>query len=80
MDSKAPWQTLRDCLVHPNKIIWSPLHIKLGVMKQYVKVFGRDGDYYIHFSIKFSVLSEAKIKEAILLGPQFKTVATYKQF
>jgi len=59
-------------LVDKQKILLPPLHIKLGIMKQFVKVLDRSGSCFQHLSIMFLVLSEAKEKERIFDGPQIQ--------
>jgi hypothetical protein len=48
-----------------NKIVLPFLHIKLGVMKNFVKAMDRDGSAFKYLAQKFLRLSEAKIKEGI---------------
>ncbi|GBN15151.1 hypothetical protein AVEN_73620-1 [Araneus ventricosus] len=57
-------------LVASEKILLPPVHIKLGLMKNFVKAMdcGRSGFQYL--SLKFPKVSEAKIKEGIFVGPQ----------
>jgi hypothetical protein len=57
-------------LVDKQKILLSPLHIKPGILKQFVRVLDRSGSYFRYFSIKFLILSEAKVKEGIFDRPQ----------
>ena len=59
-------------LVDKQKILLPPLHIKLGIMKQFFKVLYRSGSCLQHLSIKFLILSEAKVKEGIFDGPQIE--------
>ena len=40
-------------LVQPNKIIIPPLHIKLGLMSQFVKKMKKDSQSYLYFKKKF---------------------------
>jgi hypothetical protein len=59
-------------LVDPQKVLSPPLHIKLGLMKQFVKALQRDGHCSKHPCSKFSGLSEAKLKEVIFVGPDIR--------
>jgi hypothetical protein len=59
-------------LVDKHKILLPPLHIKLGIMKQFVKALDRRGSSFQYLSIKFPTLSEAKVKEGIFEGPQIR--------
>lgn len=53
-------------LVPLEKIILPPLHIKLGLIKNFVKALRKDGPGYQFLKTKFPTLSDAKIKEGIL--------------
>ncbi|XP_048852601.1 uncharacterized protein LOC125720773 [Brienomyrus brachyistius] len=50
-------------LVHRDKILMPPLHIKLGLMKNFVKRLDNDSAAFHHLRDKFPELSEAKVKE-----------------
>jgi hypothetical protein len=49
-----------------HNILLPPLHIKLGVMKNFVKPMDRTGSAFKYLAEKFPGLSEAKIKEEVL--------------
>jgi len=49
-----------------HKILLPPLHIKLGLMKNFVKAMDRTGSAFKYLAEKFPRLSEAKIKEGFL--------------
>ena len=55
----------RDC------IILHLLHIQLGLMKQFVKAFDKDGDCY-NIAKTFPGLSMEKLKAGIFDGPQIR--------
>ena len=55
-----------------NKVLLPPLHIKIGVMKNFVKALHKNGATFQHLSTVFSGLSAAKPKEGIFVGPQIK--------
>ncbi|GFO39812.1 hypothetical protein PoB_006631700 [Plakobranchus ocellatus] len=61
-------------LVLPEKIILPPLHIKLGLMKNFVKALNKDGQAFLYLRQKFPTLSDAKVKEGIFIGPQIKAM------
>lgn len=61
-------------LADPSKILLPPLHIKLGLMKNFVKAMDRSGRGFQYLKEKFPKLSEAKIKEGIFVGPQIRSV------
>jgi hypothetical protein len=48
--------------VDPEKIILTPLHIKLGLMKQFVKALDGNGNCFNYLNNKFPALSQAKVK------------------
>ena len=56
-------------LVPRDKIVF-PLHIKLGLMKQFVKVLEKDGDCFQYICKSFPSLSDGKLKAGIFDGPQ----------
>jgi hypothetical protein len=61
-------------LVDPNNILLPPLHIKLGLMKNFVKAMNQDGEAFKYLRAKFPRLSEAKVKEGIFVGPQIRDI------
>lgn len=61
-------------LVDRNKIVFPPLHIKLGLMKQFVKALDRTGDCFSYICSTFSSLSAEKKKAGIFDGPQIRTL------
>ncbi|GBM63472.1 hypothetical protein AVEN_260905-1 [Araneus ventricosus] len=61
-----------ESLVASEKILLPPLHIKLGLMKNFVKAMDCGGSGFQYLSLKFPKVSETKIKEVIFVGPQFR--------
>ncbi|GBN90729.1 hypothetical protein AVEN_219272-1, partial [Araneus ventricosus] len=59
-------------LVASEKILLPPLHIKLGLMKNFVKAMDCGGSGFQYLCLKFPKVSETKIKEGIFVGPQFR--------
>jgi hypothetical protein len=51
--------------VNPPDVYLSPLHIKIGLMKIFVKALGTDGQALSYLRNKCPKLSEAKVKEGI---------------
>lgn len=49
-----------------------PFHIKLRLMKIFVKALDREGVAFLHLRNKFQKLSEAKVKEGVLLSHKLK--------
>ena len=56
----------------PSKVLLPPLHIKLGLMKQFVKALNKEGDCFKYICEKFPIVSEAKLKEGIFNGPDIR--------
>ena len=59
-------------LVKPNKILLPSLHIKLGVMKNFVKAMDREGSGFSFLQEKFSQISMEKLKVSIFDSPQIR--------
>ena len=59
-------------LVEPNKILLPPLHIKFGVMKNFVKAMEMEDSGFVFFPEKFSWISMEKLKAGIFDGPQIR--------
>lgn len=59
-------------LVDPSKIILPPLHIKLGLIKNFVRKLKPDGRGFSYLQGKFPRLSDAKLKEGVFVGPQIR--------
>lgn len=68
-------------LVDPNKIILPPLHIKLGLIKQFIKKLQHDSKafLYLHEEV-FPKLSLAKLKEGVFVGPQIRKLIKDPKF
>ena len=67
-------------LVPKHSIILPPLHIKLGLMKQFVKALNVNNPSFLYLKSKFTKLSDAKIKEGIFVGPQIRQLLTDEKF
>jgi len=67
-------------LVLPEKIYLPPLHIKQGLVKNFVKGMDKIGRGFQYVRSKFPNVSDAKIKEGIFLGPQIRELLQDKQF
>lgn len=63
---------INDPLVPREKIIFPPLHIKLGLMKQFVKALDKNGLCFAYIGKKMPQLSMEKIKAGIFDGPQIR--------
>ena len=67
-------------LVHQNKIILPPLHIKLGLFKQFVKGLRKDSAAFEFLHKFFPKMSDAKIKEGVFVGPQIRKLILNDMF
>ena len=67
-------------LIESEKVLLPPLHIKLGLMKQFVKALDTDGDCFKYLLNRFPGLTDAKIKGGIFVGPQIREFMKTTQF
>ena len=61
-------------LVDREKIILPPLHIKLGLIKQFIKALDKHGDCFQYICKSFPELSMEKLKAGIFTGPQIRSL------
>lgn len=61
-------------LVNESKILIPPLHLKLGLMKQFVKALDKNGDCFKYIAQKMPKLSDAKLEAGVFDGPQIRTL------
>ena len=66
--------------INPKKVLLPPLHIKLGLIKQFVKALDKDGAAFKYLQNRFPKLSEAKVKGGIFIGPQVKLILKSDEF
>ena len=69
-----------DPLIYPIKILLPPLHINLGLIKQFVKALDMNSDAFKHLQNLFTKISEAKIEAGIFVGPQIKKILDCNEF
>ena len=62
------------------KILLAPLHIKLRLAKQFVKVLKPTSRAFCHIRQMFPSISEAKVKGGILVGPQIRRMLLWPIF
>ncbi|KRZ05510.1 hypothetical protein T11_3579 [Trichinella zimbabwensis] len=67
-------------LINPEKVLLPPLHIKLGIMKQFVKALDKNGTCFQYLCTQFPLLSDAKLKEGIFVGPDIQKLIKDKMF
>lgn len=63
---------IHEPLVNRDKIIFPPLHIKLGLMKQFVKALDYDGQCFEYIGRTMPGISTEKLKAGIFNGPQIR--------
>ncbi|KAJ4446671.1 hypothetical protein ANN_13368 [Periplaneta americana] len=63
-----------ESLVEKDKILLPVLHMKLGLMKNFVKALDKHGQGFGYLRIKFPKLSDSKLKEGIFIGPQIHEI------
>ena len=63
---------INEPLVNKDRILLPPLHIKLGLIKQFTKALNKDGDCFLHMSRVFSGMTTEKLKAGIFDGPQIR--------
>ena len=66
--------------VNPQKIFLPPLHIKLGLMKNFVKALNKEGEGFKYLREVFSKLSDAKLREGIFVGPDIRKLLKDENF
>ena len=65
---------INEPLVHRDKIIIPPLHIKLGLMKQFVKASPVDGCCFNYICNFFPGMSNEKLKAGVFGGSQIRKI------
>jgi hypothetical protein len=58
--------------VNSEDILLPPLHIKLGLIKHFIKAMDKNGSGFLYLKEKFPKIRDAKIKEGIFVGPQIR--------
>jgi len=66
-------------LVQSDKILLPPLHIKLGLAKQFVKALTPESKAFQYICLMFPNLSKAKLKVGIFVGPQIRKMLSSKE-
>jgi hypothetical protein len=67
-------------LMEPSKIILPSMHLKVGLMKNFVKAMNHEEAAFAYIREKFPRLSDAKLKESIFTGPQIRDLIKDKYF
>ena len=71
---------INEPLVDRKNNILPLLHIKLGIMKLFIKALDRDGDCFQYICLTFPRVSDVKKKAGIFDGPQIRTLLKDKHF
>lgn len=67
-------------LVDRDRILLPPLHIKLGLIKQFTKALDKDGGCFTHMCHAFPGLTIEKLKAGIFDGPQIRQLIRDPEF
>jgi hypothetical protein len=67
-------------LVEPSKILLPSMHLKLGLMKIFVKAMNQEAAAFTYLREMFPKLSEAKLKESFSIGPQIRDLIKDEYF
>lgn len=67
-------------LIDPRKVLMPPLHLKLGLMKQFVTALDKESAAFRYLQDFFPKLSEAKVKAGVFIGPQIKRIIESTEF
>jgi hypothetical protein len=70
---REKWVT-NPTLFDKDKILLLPLHIKLGLKKNFIKAVNRHGKGFEYLRKTFLKLSDAKLKEGVFIGPQVRDI------
>jgi len=71
---------LHKTLIKRNKVLLPPLHIKLGLMKNFVKVLDVKVLALTYLCGKFPRLTYEKLKADMFIGPQIRQLFKYQRF
>ena len=69
-----------ESIVGAEKVLMPPLHIKLGLMKQFVKKLDDKIRSFWIFKKNFPKLSEPKVKAGVFDGPQIRQIFVDEKF
>lgn len=67
-------------LIDPERVLLPPLHIKLGLMKQFVRALNPNSQSFEYIKEKFPNLSLAKVKAGVFVGPQIRKLMYDEKF
>ena len=64
--------------VPPENLLLPPLHIKLGLMKKFLKAMSKEGQAFKYLFQKFPQISDAKLHAGIFDGSKIRTLLKVK--
>ena len=67
-------------LLNLEKVLLPSLHVKLGIMKNFVKALDRNGEGFLYLCSKFPNLSDARDKREVFVGVNIGKVMCEKNF
>ena len=67
-------------LVNRDRILFPPLHIKLGLIKQFTRALDKDGSCFTDMCRTFPGLTLEKLKAGIFDGPQLRQLIRDPEF
>jgi len=67
-------------LVERSKILLPSMHLKLKVIKNFVKAMNQEEAAFTYLQETFPRLSEAKLKEVVFIGPQIRDLIKDEYF
>ena len=71
---------VHDPIVSREKVVFLSLHIKLGLIKQFMKALDSDGECFQHIVSAFPKLLFDKIKTGVFDRPQIRTLVRDEKF
>ena len=63
---------VKEPLIERNRIVFPPLHLKLGLMKQFVKALDKERECFQYICRFFPKLSSEKVRAGIFDGSQIR--------
>ena len=66
--------------IKPSKVLPPPLHIKLGLIKIFVKALDVKGPAFTYLCGKFPRLTYEKLKADVFIGPHIRQLFKNQQF
>ena len=67
-------------LIQKKLLLLPQLHIKLGLIKQFVKALPKEGEQFKYLCDQFPGLFEQKLKEGVFVGHDIRKLMKYKNF